>query len=72
MKEQFFCEKRRLEIECAKVKYDEETEQLKRLIKHREKERKRLDTIKQRQHKNNAKKAKQNKGDGDDSVTEVG
>lgn len=45
MKQQFMCEQDRLRMECAKIKYDEETEHLKMIIREREKERKRLDNL---------------------------
>lgn len=46
MKDQFICEQDRLQLECAQIKYDEETEHLKMIIKERERERKRLENLK--------------------------
>lgn len=47
MKLQFLYEHEKLDVECAKLKYDQETEELKLMIREREKERKRLDTLRQ-------------------------
>lgn len=51
MKEQLICDQERLQLECAKIKYDQEIEHLKMIISEREKERKQLDGFKSQSQK---------------------